>query len=119
MSFLSKYSIAGVMIAGAALAFLSTTSAASAEEIRGTCDGTVTVAANARAEMAHERNHVFTPGARDQVAVRLSPAGYLRWFCDSPTKGLVQFRDDCGAAEGRTIVQIRFRNDGGVRLTCG
>lgn len=118
MSFLNKYSMAGVMIAGAALAFLSTASAASAEEIRGRCDGTLTVAANYQAGVNHERNHTFTPGVRDQIAVRLSPAGNFRWFCDSPTKGLVEFRDNCGT-EGRATMQIRFRNDGGVRFNCG
>ena len=117
MSTISKLAVIGLASIGAAIALAGTTTSASAEDIRGRCDGTLKVAAAYRADVNHERNHIFTSGTRDQVAVRLSPAGNFRWFCDSPTEGLVEFRDNCGA-EGRTTLQVRFRNDGGVRLTC-
>ena len=118
MSAISRLAVIGLATIGAAIALAGTTTSATAEEIKGRCDGTLTVAAAHRADVNHERNHVLMPGTRDQVAVRLSPAGNFRWFCDSPTNGLVEFRDNCGIDEQRATVHVRFRNDGGVRFTC-
>src|SRR5688572_983673 len=70
---------------------VGSTASASAAEIRGRCDGTLTIAANYRAGVNHEGNHVFNPGSRDQVAVRLNSAGHLRWFCNSEATGLARF----------------------------
>jgi hypothetical protein len=113
-----KIAIVGLATIGAALLVTGTTGSASAAEIRGTCDGTVTIADNYRADVGHEENHIFRAGDRDTIAVRLNAFGNIRWFCNSATEGLVVNRDECGTAGGVTEVAVRVRNDGGVRITC-
>lgn len=118
MSTLNKLAIVGLATMGAALLVTGSTVRASAEEIRGTCNGTVTIADNYRAAVGHEGNHVFQPGDRNTIAVRLSASGNIRWFCSSTTEGLVANKDECGVEGGRVTVAVRVRNDGGVRITC-
>lgn len=118
MSIFGKVAIAGLATIGAALLVTGTSGSASAADIRGTCDGIVTIADNYQADVGHERNHIFQPGTRDTITVRLSAFGNIRWFCNSPTEGLVVNRDECGAGAGQVDVAVRVRNDGGVRITC-
>jgi hypothetical protein len=118
MSTLNKLAIVGLTTIGAALIVTGSTVRASAEEIRGTCNGTVTIADNYRSPVGHEGNHNFQPGDRDTIAVRLSTLGNIRWFCNSTTEGLVANKDECGLEGGLVTVAVRVRNDGGVRITC-
>jgi hypothetical protein len=117
MSKLSKLSIAGFAALGAGLALAASVSTASAEDARGRCDGTIAVAATYGADAGDLDNYVFTPGTRDQIEVRLNAFGNLRWFCNGTT-GLTTHRVDCGAAGGDARIEVRFRNDGGVRFAC-
>ena len=119
MAIFSKLAIVGLATIGSALLITGSASSASAAEIRGTCDGTVTVADNYRANVNHERNHIFQPGDRATIAVRLSTIGNIRWFCNSATEGVVVNKDECGVEGGLVNVAVRVRNDGGVRITRG
>src|SRR5687767_6672489 len=118
MSTFNKLAIIGLATMGAALLLAGSTVRASADEIRGTCNGTVTIADNFRSPVGHEANHVFQPGDRDTIAVRLSALGNIRWFCNSATEGLVANKDEGGVDGGLVTVAVRVRNDGGVRITC-
>ncbi len=117
MSMMSKLSIAGLAALGAGLALAASVSTASAEDLRGRCDGTVAIGANYGAGAGDLDNYVFTPGTRDRIEVRLNLFGNLRWFC-SGTNGLTTHRVDCGVDGGDAQIEVRFRNDGGVRFAC-
>ena len=117
MSMLSKFSIVGVAALGAGLALAASASTASAENIRGRCDGTIAVAATYNARANDAENFVFHPGGRGRIEVRLSAFGGLRWFCNGST-GLTTYRETCDAAGRDAVVEVRFRNDGGVRFAC-
>jgi hypothetical protein len=117
MSTISKLAVLGLASIGAAIALAGTTTSASAEDIRGRCDGTVIIAAAYQSGAADTENHTFGLGDRDRVVIQLSAFGNLRWFCQTATAGLIENTENCGAA-GRTAIDVRFRNDGGVRITC-
>jgi hypothetical protein len=114
---MSKLSIVGVAALGAGLALAASASTASADDARGRCDGTISVAATYNAGPGDLDNHVFTPGMRDRIEVRLNAFGNLRWFCNGST-GLTTFRESCNVGGRDAVVEVRFRNDGGVRFAC-
>ncbi len=108
MSVISKIAILGLTSIGAVIAVAGMSTNASAQDIRDTCHGQVTVGDDI----------IVNPGDRERGRVDVNNAGRIEWYCDNG-EGRTAHREDCmdGDSEVATV-EVRLREDGGLRITC-
>ncbi len=117
MSMISRMAAAGLVALSTAVTFSGVPTVASAEEVRDTCQGQVTVAEEYRAERGNAGNLVLNPGDRADGEVGLNGLGWIRWYCDEGA-GVTEHRADCMDGGNDALVEVRLREDGGLRITC-
>lgn len=118
MSMINKMAVVGLVALGTATAFAGMSTSATADEVRDTCNGQVTVADGFGAERTDGDNLVVNPGNRVEGEVALNDLGWIRWFCDNGT-GLTEHRADCMDGGNDALVEVRLRDDGTLRIICG